>query len=353
METKPKKIIHFDMDYFYAQVEIRDNPSLKDRPVGIGGTKSRRGVLCTCNYIARKYGVRSAMPTYMAVEKCPELILLKPNFKKYKEASNTIFDIFHDYTDLVQGLSLDEAYLDVTATERCHNSATLMAREIKERIYKETGLTGSAGVSYNKLLAKISSDLNKPNGLTVFTPENIEEKIKDLSVKRIWGVGQKSFERMQKMGISTFGDLQQMTKLDLINKFGSFGPSLYSYSRGIDHRDVVPYRERKSLSVERTFSENLVQVDAIKDNLRFCFGEMKERLGKHMDRMIKNIFIKIKYADFKQTTIESPYQELSMECFEELFLKRFSQRIDPIRLIGTGVRFYPQGDDFQLQLPLL
>ena len=345
------------MDYFYAQVEERDNPALKNKPVAVGGASSRRGVLCTCNYEARKLGLHSAMPTYQAINKCPNLILLPPNFEKYQQASQHIFEIFSDYTDKVQGISLDEAYLDVTACERNYNSATLIAKEIKKRIYKETGLTASAGVSFNKLLAKVASELNKPNGLVVITPENIIHKIQNLSVKRIWGVGDVTYKKMQKLGIENFYDLQSLSKLDLINYFGSMGPILYDYCRGVDHRNVIAHRERKSLSVERTFSENLVNTNMIMEHLKLCYAEMKERLSSHIERQIKNIFIKIKYADFQQTTIEKQSSEkistfLSMKEFEQLFLQRFSERIDPIRLIGTGVRFYNQTDDFQLSFPI-
>ena len=352
-----KKIIHFDMDYFYAQVEIRDNPSLIGQPIAIGGLKNRRGVLCTCNYEARKFGVHSAMPTFQAIKKCPELIVLRPNFEKYQNVSKQIFNIFRQYTDKVQGISLDEAYLDVTNCEHNFNSATLIAQEIQKRIYQETALTGSAGVSYNKLLAKIASDLNKPNGLVVFTPENIIKKIQGLSVKKIWGVGSVTYSKMQRLGLTTFSDLQSLSKLDLINHFGSMGPVLYEYCRGIDHRPVISHHQRKSLSVERTFHENLINPNIIKEQLKYCYAEMKERLKFHLERHVKNIFIKIKYADFHQTTIEKQSFKvdsslLTMEEFEQLFLKRFSERIDPIRLIGTGVRFYNSDNDLQLSLPL-
>lgn len=339
------------MDYFFAQVEIRDNPSLRGRPVAVGGDSSRRGVLCTCNYEARRYGIHSAMPTFIAREKCPDLILLRPSFKKYKEASQAIFKIFNDYTATVQGVSLDEAYLDVTQSGKHYNSATLIAKEIKKRIYEETGLTSSAGVSYNKLLAKIASDLNKPNGLTLFTPDNILEKIGNLSVKRINGVGDVTYKKMQQLGIRTFSDLQKFNKLDLINFFGSMGPILYDYCRGIDTREVIAHRERKSLSVEKTFGENLIDTNLIKEQLFYCYSELIERLKSH-PRLIKNIFIKIKYADFQQTTIEKSTRSIVHQEFENLFIERFSERVDPIRLIGMGVKFHAQTDGTQLFLPI-
>lgn len=338
------------MDYFFAQVEIRDNPSLIGKPVGIGGPSNGRGVLCTCNYEARKFGLHSAMPTFKALEKCPDLILIKPNFEKYQDASEEIFSIFANYTDLIQGISLDEAYLDVSEHKQF---ASVIAKEIKHKIFKHTGLTSSAGVSYNKLLAKIASDLNKPNGLVVITPDDIENKIKNLSVKRISGVGKVTYEKMQQLGINTFGDLQSKTKLDLINHFGSFGPCLFDYARGIDHREVTCSRERKSLSVEHTFSENLTHFEEIKLHLINCYEEMKDRLVNHVDRVIQKIFIKIKYSDFKQTTIEKSYETLSFLHFEHLFLIRFAESNSPIRLIGIGVRFYSSNNETQLELPVL
>lgn len=333
-----RKIIHIDMDYFYAQVEERDNPKLKDVPVGIGGGK--RGVLCTSNYVARKYGVKSAMPTFMALNKCPDLVLVRPNFKKYKEASQEIFKIFTEFTEKVEGLSLDEAYLDVTECKLHNNSATLIAKDIKDRIYRRTGLTASAGVSYNKLLAKIASDLNKPNGLFTLSPHGCEEVIKGLSVNKIWGVGAKTSEKMKNLNIHTFGDLQGFSKLELEEHFGSFGPSLYLYARGIDFREVKKERERKSLSVESTFRENIEEPERIEAHLDTIYEEMVGRLERHSDRAIKTIHVKLKYANFNQTTIEESFEELSVEKFKTLFRKRFSEKPLPLRLVGVGVKFH-------------
>jgi DNA polymerase-4 len=345
-----KKIIHFDMDYFFAQVEERDNPKLKTLPVGVGGGK--RGVLCTANYIAREYGVRSAMPTFMALKLCPKLILVRPHSSKYREASEAIFDIFSQYTDKVQGLSLDEAYLDVTESEKCMNSATLMAKEIKDKIYKETKLTGSAGISYNKLLAKIGSDLNKPNGLSLITADNIETKLSRFPVTKINGVGKVTAQKMKNLGIVTFGDLQRMSMSQLVQRFGSYGPTLFNYARGIDNREVVVEYERKSVSVEDTFFEDISERDVLLARLNQCFDRMYMRLEKYNHRDIKSVFVKIKYGDFKQTTIETKGNDIKREAFERLFDERFSERPDPIRLLGCGVRFYPTGD-FNKQLSFL
>lgn len=328
------------MDYFYAQVEERENPKLKTQPIGVGGTSSRRGILCTANYIARRYGVRSAMPTFKAIELCPNLVLIKPKFSLYQEASEKVFKIFHEYTDRVEGISLDEAYLDVTEVEKCSNSATLMAKEIKERIYKETQLTASAGVSYNKLISKIASEYNKPNALLTITPEMAPKFIDNLPVNSINGVGKKTYERMRKLGIFTFGDLQKMNLHDLEHYFGSYGLSLKNYSFGIDHREVKKERERKSLSCERTMMENLDNVIQMNSYIIDIHAEMLRRLEKYSHRQIKSIFVKLKFSDFTQTTIETQSASNEIEKYLELMKERFSQHLKPIRLIGVGVKFH-------------
>ena len=334
-----KKIIHIDMDYFYAQVEELDRPELKGRPVAIGGLMGGRGVLCTSNYEARKYGVFSAMSTVMALKKCPNLILLRPNMHKYKEVSEQVFAIFSSYTDQVQKLSLDEAYLDVTECRKCNNDALSIAKEIKEKIFKQTGLTASAGVSYNKLLAKIGSDLFKPNGLAVLRPEGIEKKIAYFSIKKIWGVGKVTQAKMNSLNIYTFGDLQKFSKLDLINYFGEFGSRLFYFCRGIDDRKVISAFERKSVSTETTFVEDKTTLEELDTFLVDIFDELQRRLKKYSERKIKSIFVKIKYHDFSQTTIESQ-ESFCFKNYQKLLHKRFSEKKLPVRLLGVGVRFY-------------
>ena len=329
------------MDYFYAQVEERERPELKTKPIGVGGTSSRRGILCTANYIARRYGVRSAMPTFKAVELCPDLVLIKPNFKLYKEASEEIFKIFHEYTDRVEGISLDEAYLDVTDVKLCSNSATLIAKEIKEKIYKRTGLTASAGVSYNKLLAKIASEYNKPNALLTITPQNAPGFIYNLPVNSINGVGKKTNEKMKTLGIHTFGDLQKLSLHELEYHFGSYAISLKNYSMGIDHREVRKERERKSLSCERTLMDNIGDIVQMNSQIIDIHEEMKSRLEKHSHRQIKSIFVKLKFSDFTQTTIETQSYDFDLEKYLHLMRERYSEHLRPIRLIGVGVKFHP------------
>lgn len=355
MFKKNKKIIHIDMDYFFAQVEERDNPSLKNVPVGIGGIMNGRGVLCTSNYIARKYGVRAAMPTALALKKCPSLVLVKPNMKKYMKVSEEIFDVYIQFTKKIQRLSLDEAYLDVTDCKKFDNNAIAIAKEIKKRIYGKTKLTASAGISYNKLLAKIGSDLFKPNGMAILRQNNIEQNISHFSVSKIWGVGKVTQTKMTSMGIHTFGDLQKYSKLDLINHFGTFGVDLFHYSRGVDEREVANESERKSLSVEHTFQEDYSEEHILKEKFFQAFCELENRIeekfNQKIDKRFRNIFVKIKYADFTTTTIEAPL-DFSYDNFEHLFLKRFRERPEKIRLLGAGVKFFVSESNCQLSLPL-
>jgi DNA polymerase-4 len=339
------------MDYFFAQVEERDNPELKGKPVAIGGIMNGRGVLSTSNYEARKYGVRAAMPTALALKKCPHLILVGSHFEKYREASSLIYKVFTRFTDKIEKISLDEAYLDVTDCELFGNDAIAIAKEVKRQIYLETQLTASAGISYNKLLAKIGSDLHKPNGIAVIRPENVAVNIARFPISKIWGVGKVTEERMESMGLLTFGDLQKFTKLDLINSFGDFGASLFSYCRGIDNRDVSNSVERKSLSVEHTFVEDKKEQSSLEIELEGCFDEMVSRLKNHSDRKIKNIFVKIKYFDFESTTIESQLI-CDFNNFKQLFRKRFTESSKAIRLIGVGVKFYSTYTKGQLELPI-
>jgi DNA polymerase-4 len=340
------------MDCFYAQVEMRDNPKLRGKPVGVGGLMGGRGVLCTSNYEARKFGVRAAMATTTALKQCPGLILVAPNFEKYKEVSEMIFDIYYQFTQKIEKLSLDEAYLDVTDCPEFNNNAIQIAKEIKRRIYEKTELTASAGVSFNKLLAKIGSDLHKPNGLAILRPDSIEKNISHFPISKIWGVGKVTQKKINEHGIFTFGDLQKRTKLDLINHFGDFGASLYNYARGEDHRDVCNEGERKSVSVETTFHEDTIDKNKLLIDISNTFDEVKRRFEKYEGRQIKSIFVKIKYHDFTSTTIESQI-EFSLCHFQALFIRRFNEKIEPVRLIGVGVRLHSTKTNGQLELPLV
>lgn len=250
-----RKIIHVDMDCFFAAVEMRDNPALRDIPIAIGGSRERRGVISTANYPARKFGVRSAMPTGMALKLCPHLTLLPGRYEAYKEASRQIQAIFSRYTSLIEPLSLDEAYLDVTDSTHCHGSATLMAQEIRQTIFAELQLTASAGIAPVKFLAKIASDLNKPNGQYVITPADVPEFLRTLPLGKIPGVGKVSAAKLEAMGLRTCEDVQKYDLAMLLKRFGKFGRVLWERSQGIDERDVNNDRLRKSVGVERTLAK--------------------------------------------------------------------------------------------------
>ncbi|MGH7983897.1 MAG: DNA polymerase IV, partial [Candidatus Udaeobacter sp.] len=248
-EQKPRAIIHLDMDCFYAAIEVRDRPPLRGKPVGVGGARDRRGVLTTCNYEAREFGVRSAMPTFMALQRCPNLIVLPTRFDVYRREAAVIRGILHRFTSLIEPLSLDEAYLDVTAHPSVPRVAGL-AQAIRNTIFHKTKLTSSAGVGPNKLIAKIATEINKPNGQFEVKPEEVPKFMKDLPVRKIWGIGEKSERRLEELGVKTCGELQRFLRPELVDVFGKFGLELYDLCRGIDDRPVEPDRPRKSLSTE-------------------------------------------------------------------------------------------------------
>ena len=333
-----RKIIHLDMDAFFAAVEMRDNPAFRNVPMAVGGSADSRGVLSTSNYEARKYGVRSAMPTALAMKLCPKLVLVRPNFKKYSEASQKIFEVFHEFTDLVEGLSIDEAFLDVTDSNLFQGSATLIAQEIRKEIFKRTELTASAGIAPNKLIAKLASDINKPNGIFTVAPHQVDAFIVKMPVERIWGIGKVTAKRMHEMGIKTCLDMQSYTRSDLIHHFGRFGDVLYDFCRGQDDRDVETEHERKSLGTEETFSKDLTNFDEMKAHVVRMAQEIRESLEKYQDKIVKNLHVKIKYLDFKQTTIERQLP-VSEESFLQLFEERWTQDARAVRLIGVGVKF--------------
>ncbi len=295
-----RKIIHIDMDAFYASVEQLDNPGLRGKPVAVGGSRER-GVVAAASYEARKYGVRSAMPSKTARRKCPGLIFVKPRFARYKEISNHIRSIFFEYTDLVEPLSLDEAYLDVTYAKKGKPSATLIAKEIRERIYSETKLTASAGVSYNKFLAKIASDVNKPDGIYVITPEMAQEFIDNLEVKKFFGIGKVTAGKLNKTRIWFGRDLKKIDRFELIRMFGKQGNYYYEICRGTDDRPVEPFRERKSLGAEQTFSEDLFQKSELENELLQIADTVWERYERSGVKA-RTLTLKYKYNNFEQHT---------------------------------------------------
>ncbi|MBF9017198.1 MULTISPECIES: DNA polymerase IV [unclassified Oceanispirochaeta] len=337
-----RKIIHVDMDAFYASVEQRDNPSYRGKPIVVGGPPNSRGVVSTCSYEARVYGIHSAMPSTQAYKLCPHAIFVSHhNFSKYKEASDIIREIFLSYTDLVEPLSLDEAYLDVTENKMNNPSATRIAEEIRARIYKETNLTASAGVSYNKFIAKIASDIDKPNGLTVILPEEAESFLAKLPIKKFWGVGKKTAEHMNSLGIETGADLKKLEMYECLDYFGKSGSYYYNAVRGIDERNVEPERTRKSLGRENTFPSDLTDPEEIMKELEEISARIEEDL-KQQNLQGRQLTLKVKYHDFRLCTrsIQSPMvlenKEDILSLVPALLNKTDAGKI-PVRLLGLSL----------------
>ncbi|MEZ9656144.1 DNA polymerase IV [Vibrio splendidus] len=350
-EEKVRKIIHVDMDCFYAAVEMRDNPSYRNRPLAVGGHEKQRGVLSTCNYEARKFGIRSAMPTGKALQLCPNLLVVPGRMSVYVEISKKIREIFSRYTSIIEPLSLDEAFLDVTDSKQCHGSATLIAEAIRHDIWNELNLTASAGIAPIKFLAKVASDMNKPNGQFVIPPQDVQAMIDELPLEKIPGVGKVSIEKLHQAGFFTCKDIKESDYRDLLLRFGRQGASLWKRSHGIDDREVVIERERKSVGVERTFTQNISTYEecwqVIEDKL---FPELEIRLKKASpSKAIIKQGVKLKFADFQQTTIEHIHASLDREHFKELLseiLKRQQGR--EIRLLGLSVMLQPKDQMRQL-----
>src|SRR5919201_2916122 len=336
-QANPRSIIHLDMDCFYAAIEVRDRPSLRGKPVGVGGARERRGVLTTCNYEARKFGVRSAMPTFMALQRCPNLIVLPTRFDVYRREAAAIRGIQYRFTSLIEPLSLDEAYLDVTA----HPGAPgPLAQVIRGTIFRETKLTSSAGIGSNKLIAKIASEINKPNGQFEVKPEEVSHFMHDLSVRKIWGIGEKSERKLEELGVKTCGELQRFSRAELVNIFGKFGLELYNLCRGLDERSVQPDRPRKSLSTEETFPLDLTTLEQCEEKLEELFQDLMADLAqKESAREITKVFVKMKFNDFTRTTAERAGLAPTLEDFHSLLDEAFARTGKPVRLIGVGVRF--------------
>ncbi|MCP1675362.1 DNA polymerase-4 [Natronocella acetinitrilica] len=296
-----RKILHLDMDAFYAAIEQRDDPALRGRPVIVGGSPDGRGVVATCSYEARRFGIHSAMPAARAVRLCPDAVFIRPRFDAYRSVSRQVQSIFRDYTDLVEPLSLDEAYLDVTGTPGFSGSATLIARDIKRRVREGTGLTISAGVSYNKFLAKQASDLDKPDGLHLITPEAGAAFVAELPIGRFHGVGRATERRMHALGIHVGADLLRFSLEELQQAFGKRAPFYYDIARGIDHRPVQATRERKSIGAETTFAHDLVRpMDMLEALQPLAAKAVTSMAGKRL--VAHTVTLKVKYADFEQIT---------------------------------------------------
>jgi DNA polymerase-4 len=335
-----RKIIHIDMDAFYASVEQRDHPPLRGKPVAVGGS-SMRGVVASASYEARRFGVRSAMPSVTAKRLCPNIVFVKSRFDVYREVSNQIRDIFLSYTDLVEPLSLDEAYLDVTENKKNLKSAIFMAREIRKEIEAQTQLTASAGVSFNKFLAKVASDINKPNGMKVILPDQAEAFLEELPVEKFHGIGKVTAGKMKRMGLHKGRDLKKMSELELVRRFGKAGLHYYKIVRAEDDRPVNPNRIRKSIGAERTYSTDLTRLEDMKEKVEylcqvvFDYMEKKENFGR-------TITLKIKNSDFKVITRSRTFggEIRKLKDLEEAALQLLAENIEPdhrVRLLGVAV----------------
>lgn len=324
------------MDAFYASVEQLDNPELKNKPIAVGGS-SHRGVVAAASYEARKFGVKSAMSSVIAKKNCPELIFVKPRFDRYRELSNRIKAIFFDYTDLVEPLSLDEAYLDVTENKKGNPSASLIAKEIRRKIFDSTGLTASAGISINKFIAKIASDYNKPNGQKTVNPEEVSEFLENLEIRRFYGVGKVTAEKMYRLGIFTGRDLKEKSEEFLNQHFGKSGKFYYQVVRGIHLSEVKPSRMRKSLGAERTFEENISSEIFMLERLESISEEIQRRLSKNRVAG-KTVTLKIKYSDFSLQTRSKTLsyfissKDLILEVAKELLYQEKMK--NSVRLLG-------------------
>ena len=349
-----RKIIHIDADCFYAAIEMRDNPKLRDIPIAIGGAASGRGVLSTANYIARGYGVRSAMPTSVAMRLCPTLLVLPGDMNKYREASSQMQAIFREFTSIIEPLSLDEAYLDVTDSDCFQGSATRIAEKIRIRVLKEIGITVSAGVATNKFIAKVASDWDKPDGLTVVTPEKQFEFVSSIPVKFISGIGRVAQDKLASLDVFTCADLQKLDFVVLQKHFGSMAFRLSQFALGIDNRPVMTSRERKSISVEHTFSADLLDLAACQAVIPELLMALEKRMaGRHFETQLSKYYLKIKFDNFKQTTIELPIKnKLSNTIFLTLLEQAYARFRRPVRLIGVGYRLSPP-EPHQLLLPFV
>lgn len=335
MTDSIRKIIHIDMDAFFASVEQRDNPSLRGKPVIVGGLPHSRGVVATCSYEARKYGIHSAMPSAVAYKRCPHAIFIRTNIEKYRQVSRQVMEIFRSCTELVEPLSLDEAYLDVTVNRWGMKHATDIAKEIKRRIADELGLTASAGVSYNKFLAKIGSGLRKPNGLVVIPPSKAMQVIDRLPIGKFFGVGEVTEKKLLSLGIENGAQLRELSEEELVQILGRRGKILYLNARGIDERPVVPDRPRKSIGRETTLTEDLVEPEEMIAVLRHLCQKVSQYLRMNQ-RVAKRVTLKVRFSDFttvsRSITVDEALQD------EDQLLSIASELLSKLSLEGRAVR---------------
>ncbi len=341
------------MDCFYAAIEMRDFPELASIPLAVGGAPDKRGVITTCNYIAREFGIHSAMASAHALRLCPQLKIQAVRMEVYREESAYIRAIFADYTDKIEPLSLDEAYLDVTGSHHQQGSATWIAQEIRQRIYDTRQLTASAGVGPNKSLAKIASDWHKPNGLMVITPDTVSAFMENLSTRKLFGVGPVTEQKLAQLGVKTCGELQRLSEESLTLHFGSMGKRLFELSRGIDHREVKTDHIRKSISVEETYLTDLLNVSACMEEIPALLNRLSIRMDRAGEvRPIHNVFVKLKFNDFQQTTVERLANKIELPLIDDLLTEGWHRKALPVRLLGIGVRFREENSRNILQLSL-
>jgi DNA polymerase-4 len=351
---RPKGIIHLDMDAFYAAVEVLDNPSLKGKPIIVGGPKER-GVVSSSSYEARKFGVHSAQPIVTAMRLCPQGIYLPVRMSRYKEVSEQVFEIFSRFTPLIEPLSIDEAFLDVTGSIRLFGPPEEIAKKIKKAVVEEIGITVSAGVAPSKFVAKIASDLQKPDGLTVVSEGKVKEFLEPLPIAKLWGVGRATQEALARLGVKTIGDLSRIS-LDVLEKgFGRHGTHLHFLSQGVDDRDVEPGREMKSIGREETFPDDLLDVEVIRRELLFLATRVSQRLRCH-GVAGRTVTLKVKFSDFRQVTRSETLQEATDDgweifhhCCRLLDKTEIGKR--PVRLLGISLsQLRAQGKEGQLSL---
>lgn len=357
-EPETRKIIHIDMDAFYASVEQRDFPEYKGKPLIVGGSPEGRGVVAAASYEVRKFGVHSAMPAAQAVRLCPHAVFVKPRFEVYREVSNQIREIFFQFTDLVEPLSLDEAYLDVTENHLNLPSATLIAKKIRQLIKEKTRLTASAGVAHNKFLAKVASDLNKPDGLAVIVPEEADEFLEQLEIGDFHGIGDATESRMKSLGIHTGKDLKEWSEIELVQEFGKTGRYYYNIVRGIDKREVKTHRIPKSIGKERTFTEDIDDLGWINNFLTELAGKISERLNKK-NAAGKTVTLKVRYDDFETITRSTSFShyidgaddiaETAISLLEET--KVGNRKVRLLGITISNLNLQQQGHFKQLEIP--
>lgn len=341
-----KKIIHIDADCFFASVELLRQPTLKNVPFAVGGSPAGRGVICSCNYIARSFGVRSAMSSAVAKRICPDLRFITPDMRSYKDASIALFAILQEYSDRVEAVSVDEAFLDVSDSHFYQNSATLIARDIQKRVKAELGLPVSAGIAPVKFLAKIASDWNKPFGIFTIAPEEVEPFTRRLSLRLLPGVGPRTWRKLQALGLLTGADIRSCDISYLVSHFGSFASRLYELSCGKDEREVISQRERKSISVEQTFDIDIPKLNHVLSRIPILLPRLQARWqASAKDLRVGGRALKLKFDDFSQTTVElrvhSAANAFDETAFQYLASVAWSRAKRPVRLLGLGLRLAP------------